>query len=68
MKYIALKLHRGPSITYTYTHIGGKGGGGVKSPIHFHFFLHTIMGEGVQIVCKLAYVLNERPLNMNIAG
>ena len=34
-----------------------------KSPIHFHCVLHANKrGEGVQIACKIAYVLNGRPL------
>ena len=41
-------------------HLGG--GGGVKSPIHFHCVLHAKKGEGVQIACKIAYILNGRPL------
>ena len=47
------------------THLGGEGGGGgggVKSHIHFHCVLHAKRGEGVQITCKIAYVLNGRPL------
>ena len=35
---------------------------GVKFPIHFHCVLHAKRGEGVQIACKIAYVLNGRPL------
>ena len=72
MKYIALKLHWGPSITYTYEPGGKGGGGGGGGQISYTFpFLLTYTnggggGEGVQIVCKLAYVLNGRPLNMNI--
>ena len=43
-----------------HTHLGG--GGGVKSPVHFHFLLHAKKGgEGVQIASKIAYVLNGRP-------
>ena len=37
-------------------------GGGVKSPIHFLCALHAKRGEGVQIACKINYVLNRRPL------
>ena len=39
------------------------GRGGVKSPIHFHCALHAKKrwGGGVQIACKFAYVLYERP-------
>ena len=37
-------------------------GGGVKSAIHFHCVLHAKRGEGVQIACKIAYVLNGKPL------
>ena len=42
----------------------GRGGGQVKSPIHFHCVLHAKKGggEGVQIAGKIAYVLNGRPL------
>ena len=38
----------------------------MKSPIHFHYVLHAKRGEGgegVQIACKIAYVLNGRPLS-----
>ena len=38
------------------------GGGGVKYPIHFHCVLHAERVEGVQIECKIAYVLDGRPL------
>ena len=37
-------------------------GGGVKPPIHVHCVFHAKRGgEGVQIACKIAYVLNGRP-------
>ena len=42
-----------------HTHLGG--GDGVESPIHFYCVLHAKRGEGVQIACKIAYVLNGRP-------
>ena len=48
-------------------------GGGVKSPIHVHCVLLATTkkcvcvggggGGGVQIACKIAYILNGRPLN-----
>ena len=41
---------------------GGERGGGFKSPIHFHCVLHAKRGEGIQIACIIAYVLNGRPL------
>ena len=44
-----------PLITYAYR------GGGVKPPIHFHCVLHAKRWEGVQIACKIAYILNGRP-------
>ena len=44
------------------THLEGEGG--FKYPIHFHCVLHAKSGEGVQIACKIAYVLNGRPLSM----
>ena len=40
----------------------GERGGGVKSSIHFHCTQHAKREEGVQIACKIAYVLNVRPL------
>ena len=49
----------GSSINYVRMHLGG---GGVKSPIHFHGVLHVKRGEGAQIACKIAYVINGRPL------
>ena len=48
------------------THLGEWGGGGVKSPIHFHCVLHAKRGEGPQIACKIAYVLNGRPLSKSV--
>ena len=53
------------------THLGGGAAGGegeVKSPIHFHCVLHMQKRgwEGVQIACKIAYVLNGRPLSLNL--
>ena len=50
-----------------HTHLGG--GGGVKSPIHFHCVLHEEKrkgGGGVQIASKITYVLNERPQRLMI--
>ena len=41
-------------------HLGG-GGSAVKPPIHFHCVLHAKRGW-VQIACKIACVLNGRPL------
>ena len=41
-------------------------GGGVKSPIHLHFVLCAKRGRGVQIACKIAYVLNGRPLRWSV--
>ena len=35
---------------------------GVKFLIHFYCVLHATRGEGVQIACKFAYVINGRPL------
>ena len=43
----------------------GRWGGGVNSPIHFHCVLHTKGGKGVQVVCKIAYTLNGRPLTID---
>ena len=46
-----------PFSTYT-----PRGRGGIKSPIHFHCVLHAKQGGGgVQITCKIAYVLNGKP-------
>ena len=42
-------------------HLGGEGGWG-KYHRHFYCVLHAKRGEGVQIACKIAYVLNGRPL------
>ena len=37
------------------------------SPIHFHCVSHAKRGgEGVQIACKIAYILNRRPLSKKI--
>ena len=36
-------------------------GGGVKPPIHVYCVLYVKRGEGVQIACKIAYVINGRP-------
>ena len=41
------------------------GGGGVKAPIHLYCVLHIKRGEGVQIACKIVYVINGRPLGPN---
>ena len=41
------------------------GGGGGKPPIHLYCVLHTKRGEGVQIACKIVYVINGRPLGPN---
>ena len=48
-----------PLITYAPR---GREGGGVKPPIHFYCVLYAKRGEGVQIACKNAYVINGRPL------
>ena len=59
-------IHRGrsnfivwglPLITYA-----PRGRGWVKPPIHFYCVLHAKRGEGVQVACKIAYVINGRPL------
>ena len=47
-----------PLITYAS---GGRGGGGVKSLIHFYCVLHAERGLGGRIACKDAYVINGRP-------
>ena len=39
-------------------------GGGSSLPVPFHCALHAKRGEGVQIACKKAYVINGRPLVM----
>ena len=57
----------GPSIDLpfiTYAPRGRGGGGGVKSPIHFHCILVFTCrkGGGGQIAAEIANVLNERPL------
>ena len=46
----------------------GRWGGGVNSPIHFHCVLHTKKGGGggFQVVCKIAYILNGRPLTIEL--
>ena len=43
----------------------GGGGGAVKSLIHISiaYFMQN-EGKGVQIACKIAYVLNGRPLSV----
>ena len=56
-------------MSYTFKSLKGAchlvrtdlGGEGIKSPIHFHCILHAKRGEGVQIACKIAYVLDGRP-------
>ena len=48
----------------TYTPGGGGGGGEFKSPLHFYCILHAKMEEGIQIACKIVYVLNGRPRSM----
>ena len=51
-----------PLITYAPR---GRGGGEVKPPIHFYCVLHAKWGgEGVQIACKIVYVINGRPLTL----
>ena len=39
----------------------GRGGGGFKPPIHLYCILHAKRGEGVQIACQIAYIINGRP-------
>ena len=55
---IPLKSTKGPIVR---TYLGRVDG--VKPPIYFHCVSHAKRGEGVQIACKIAYVLNGRPLN-----
>ena len=50
-------ISSGPSINYVRTQ-----GEGVKPSIHFYCVLHAKRGEGVQIACKIAYVINGRPV------
>ena len=48
-----------------YARGGGGGGGGVERPIHFHCILHAKRkggGGGVQITCKIAYIIYGRRL------
>ena len=40
--------------------------GGVKPPIHFIAYYMQKGGRWVQIACKIAYVLNGRPLANNL--
>ena len=54
-----------PLITYAPR---GREGGGVKPALHFYCVLHAKRGEGVQIACKIAYVINGRPLLMQKFG
>ena len=42
------------------TYAPSRRGGGVKPPIHFYCVLHAKRGEGVQIACNIAYVINGR--------
>ena len=53
-----------PLITYAPRGRGVK----VSYNIYFHCVLHAKKGggEGVQITCKIAYVLNERPLRNTV--
>ena len=47
------------------THLGVRGGGGVKPPTHIHYVLHAKrawVGPDYEIACKIAYVLSGRPL------
>ena len=46
----------------------GEERGGVKSTIHFHCVLHAKRGGGLQVACKIVYVLNRRPLNGDSPG
>ena len=51
----------GPSINYVRTQ--GEGGGGqVSNTFPLRITCKKGGGEGVQIACKIAYVLNGRPL------
>ena len=48
------------------THLGGGGsGGGGSSLLHISIAYYMQKGSGwVQITCKIAYVLNGRPLSI----
>ena len=43
------------------THLGGRGGGSNLLYISIAYYMQK-GGEGVQTACKIAYVLNGRPL------
>ena len=59
---------RGLPLSTYVPRLGVWGWGGVKPPIaiHFHCVLHAKKGggggRGIQIACKIVYVLNGRPL------
>ena len=46
---------------------GRRGGGGFKSPIHFHCVLHAKRGGGgVQIACKIVHVIKWKTPKINV--